>query len=65
MMYEYYSTVYPDQFFWFRLEGDGITVYFDVYEIAPYAAGMPEFHIPYSEIMNLIDTQGNFWKSFN
>lgn len=32
------------------LNNKGIVVYFQLYEIAPYAAGMPEFLIPYSKI---------------
>ncbi len=30
----------------FYLQGDTVVVYFSLYEIAPYAAGMPEFVIP-------------------
>lgn len=32
------------------LNNKGIVIYFQLYEIAPYAAGMPEFLIPYSKI---------------
>lgn len=34
----------------YYLNNKGIVVYFQLYEIAPYAAGMPEFLIPYSKI---------------
>ena len=34
----------------FYIGRDGITVYFQSYEIAPYSAGNPEFLIPYSAI---------------
>ena len=61
----YEDSVKPDQISFFCLEDNGITVYFAEYEIAPYAAGIPEFYIPFSEIMDLIDTEGDFWKSFN
>ncbi|HPO77056.1 MAG TPA: RsiV family protein [Thermoclostridium caenicola] len=63
--YDFYDKVVPEQIQRFHLEDDGLTIYFAQYEIAPYAAGMPMFHIPYSEIMDLIDTEGNFWKAFN
>lgn len=57
--------VQPEQLQRFHLEDEGLLIYFDEYEIAPYAAGMPEFYIPYSEIMDLIDTEGDFWRAFN
>jgi hypothetical protein len=57
--------VEPEQIQTFHLENDGLIIYFGEYEIAPYAAGLPEFYIPFSEIMDLIDTQGDFWKAFN
>lgn len=63
--YDYYDTVEPHQIRNFQLGKDGLTVYFSLYEIAPYAAGIPEFYIPYTEIMDLIDTEGDFWKSFH
>lgn len=34
----------------FYLTKDGIVIYFQLYEIAPFAAGNPEFLIPYSKI---------------
>lgn len=52
-----------DQFFY--LSNDTLKVYFDSGAIAPYAAGFPEFEIPFSKITNLIDTDGDFWKSFH
>ena len=57
--------VLPDQVNFFSLTHDGITIYFSEYEIAPYSSGMPEFFIPYSDIMSLIDTSGEFWLSFH
>lgn len=57
--------VEPEQIQAFHLENDGLIIYFGEYEIAPYAAGLPEFYIPFSEIMDLIDTEGDFWKAFN
>ena len=42
-----------------------ITIYFAPYEIAPYAAGFPEFLIPFEDIDNYLDKSGAFWNSFN
>lgn len=42
-----------------------ITIYFAPYEIAPYAAGFPEFVIPYEDIEKYIDKSGAFWNAFN
>ena len=38
----------------FDISNDGITVYFQVYEIAPYAAGIRSFLIPKAEISNIL-----------
>lgn len=46
----------------FHLTQDALVVYFHPYEIAPYAAGFPAFAIPYSEIMPIIDTDGELWR---
>lgn len=40
-------TVLPDEGN-FYIEGDMLVVYYDLYEIAPYATGMPTFKIPLS-----------------
>lgn len=61
----YVDGVTPDQVKFFYLNGNGITVYFGEYEIAPYAAGLQEFDIPFSDISDLINYEGEFWKSFN
>ena len=47
----------------FAARRDYLLLYWDVYEIAPYAAGFPSFHIPYGEVRDLIDTDGAFWKA--
>ncbi|WP_414437398.1 RsiV family protein [Clostridium cochlearium] len=68
---EQYSYVFPDAFKGikknqpFYVGKDALYIYFEPYEIAPYAAGFPTFKIPYKEIMSIIDTKGGFWKSFN
>ena len=36
-------------------DGDGMVIFSDVYEIAPYAAGIVEFRIPYSDLKGQID----------
>ncbi|MEF3306493.1 stalk domain-containing protein [Paenibacillus sp. GYB003] len=40
-----FETIEPDRPFF--LKHNGVVVYFDLYEYAPYAAGMPEFEIPF------------------
>ncbi|WP_170311538.1 DUF3298 and DUF4163 domain-containing protein [Vallitalea okinawensis] len=48
---EYYQgrdsfiTINPNQSFY--LEPDSLVIYFDLYQIAPYVKGIPEFRIPY------------------
>jgi hypothetical protein len=49
----------------FFLSEDSLMVYYTPYEIAPYAAGFPTFTIPFTELEDIIDKEGNFWKSFN
>lgn len=49
----------------FTVKKDELKIYFHPYAIAPYAAGFPEFDIPYEEIMSLIDIEGEFWRSFD
>lgn len=58
-----YKGINPDQPFF--VKEDALYIYFYPYEIAPYAAGFPTFKIPYKDIMDIIDTKGSFWKSFN
>lgn len=49
----------------FYLSKDSLVIYFTPYEIAAFAAGFPEFEIPFAEIDNLINKEGEFWRSFN
>lgn len=49
----------------FIIGSDSLTIYYSPYEIACYAAGFPEFEIPYGQITNIIDTNGVFWNSFD
>lgn len=48
----------------FLIKGDSLQIYFHPYLIGPYAAGFPEFEIKYEEIMDMIDQEGELWKSF-
>lgn len=47
----------------FKINADSLDLYYSPYEIAAYAAGFPTFNIPYSEIQDLIDTEGALWQS--
>lgn len=66
-----YSYVFPDAYKGikedqpFYVNENDLYIYFYPYEIAPYAAGFPTFKIPYKEIMNIIDTKGEFWRAFH
>lgn len=57
------SYVTGNQFFY--LNADTLTLYFDSTSIAPYAAGFPEFKVPFSSIDSLLNKDGAFWKSFH
>ncbi|MCX7774143.1 MAG: WG repeat-containing protein, partial [Clostridia bacterium] len=61
--WEDHTTITDANFF--VLTEKGIVIYFGEYEIASYAAGMPEFLIPYDDIKDYINTDGDFWKSFH
>lgn len=39
----------------FYIQDDNIVIYFDLYEIAPYAAGIPEFFVNISKIGHIIN----------
>ena len=62
---------FPDSFTgitdspYFYLKEDSIVIYFYPYEIAPYAAGFPEFEISFEELKDFLNTDGAFWKSFH
>lgn len=48
----------------FRLTKDSLVIYFYPYEIAAYAAGFPEFEIPFDKLSDIIDKDGAFWNAF-
>jgi hypothetical protein len=66
-----YSYVFPNSYKGikvdqpFYVKEDELYIYFNPYEIAPYVAGFPTFKIPFSEIINILDITGEFWKSFH
>ncbi|WHY01649.1 WG repeat-containing protein [Neobacillus sp. DY30] len=68
---EQYSYVFPENYKgikadqpYFISEG-ALNVYFEPYEIAPYAAGFPTFTIPFHDIRRIINYDGDFWRSFH
>ncbi|MCX7748750.1 MAG: WG repeat-containing protein [Clostridia bacterium] len=58
-----YKGISQDQHFF--ITRDVLNLYFYPYQIAPYAAGFPTFSIPFGEIMDIIDVEGPFWRSFH
>ncbi|MDF2925692.1 MAG: repeat protein [Paenibacillaceae bacterium] len=66
-----YSYVFPDSYKGitadqlFYVTENALHILFAPYEIAPYAAGFPEFVIPFKEIDSLLDKKGAFWRSFH
>lgn len=58
-----YKGIQPDQPFY--VSENALHLYFNPYDIAPYVAGFPTFTIPFKQIMNLIDTEGEFWRAFH
>lgn len=68
---EFASYLFPDAYKGikrnqpFYVHENELAIYFEPYEIAPYAAGFPTFYIPFAEIMDIIDTDGPFWRSFH
>lgn len=66
-----YSYVFPDTYKgikadqpFFISEG-ALNLYFEPYEIAPYAAGFPTFTIPFQEINGIVHKNGDLWHSFH
>ncbi len=58
-----YKGIAADQPFF--ITKDALNLYFDPYDIAPYASGFPTFTIPFSQIMDIFRTDGSFWLAFN
>ncbi|MBO0960635.1 WG repeat-containing protein [Neobacillus sp. MM2021_6] len=57
-----YHGMKEDQPFFIR--EDALNIYFKHYEIASFAAGSPTFTIPFDELKDMINQDGEFWKSF-
>lgn len=49
----------------FYIDSDNLYIYFPPYEIGPYSAGFVTFKIPFSQINNMINKNGDFYKSFH
>ncbi len=49
----------------FHVTKDSLVIYFSPYEIAPYAAGYPSFNISWKDLMDVINTDGSFFKAFD
>lgn len=47
----------------FALTRGGVQIFFQPYEWAPYAAGMPEFNIAFRAVESDINKRGSLWKS--
>ncbi|WP_258525698.1 WG repeat-containing protein [Paenibacillus sp. YN15] len=58
-----YKGISADQLFYVT-END-LHLLFAPYEIAPYAAGFPEFTVPFTELDPILDKNGAFWRSFH
>lgn len=58
-----YKGIAEDQPFY--VKENALYIYFAPYEIAPYAAGFPTFRIPYTEIMPIINREGEFWRAYH
>ncbi|WP_027623066.1 PdaC/SigV domain-containing protein [Clostridium lundense] len=55
-----FKGILPDQPFY--IENDNVVVYFGLYELAPYAAGIQEFKVPFKSFKNGVKTDLNFRK---
>ena len=65
LMYYFTSKDRIDKNQHFYLKDDKLVIYFDSGAITAYAAGFPEFEIPFKDIMSMINTQGAFWRAFH
>ncbi|PLS05767.1 WG repeat-containing protein [Neobacillus cucumis] len=65
-----YSYIFPNEFHGiqanqpFFIDEKGLNVFFNPYDIAPYAAGFPTFTIPFGELKAFLDVNGEFWRAF-
>jgi hypothetical protein len=65
-----YSMYFPESFTGisenqpFIIKENSLTIYFYPYDIAAYAAGFPQFEIPFEDIYDYLNFNGAFWGSF-
>ncbi|HKL98327.1 MAG TPA: WG repeat-containing protein, partial [Mobilitalea sp.] len=59
---DFFTGISDNQYF--ILTEDSVIIYFYPYDIAAYAAGFPEFNIPYTDLSDIINTEGSLWNSF-
>ncbi|KZS48447.1 hypothetical protein AWU65_22180 [Paenibacillus glucanolyticus] len=58
-----YTGIAADQSFY--VTENALHLVFAPYEIGPYAAGFPTFTIPFVQIKDILNTEGEFWKAFH
>lgn len=56
VLFEEFVAIAPDQAFF--LKPDALVIYYQVYEIAPYVAGFPEFEIPLDLLADIARDDG-------
>lgn len=49
----------------FILKENSLVIYFTPYEIAAFATGFPEFEIPYEDLTEYINFEGDLWNSYH
>ena len=55
---DYMDTIEHTEDFHFWFDADGLYIWFPEYDIAPHAAGIPMFDIPYSRIAQFLNERG-------
>lgn len=58
-----FKSISDNQYFY--VDENNLYLYFYPYDIAPYAAGFPEFKIPFNSIGSIINIEGDFWKALH
>ena len=49
----------------FYVDQEAVYIYYAPYEIGPYAAGYVTFKIPYTQIEDILNKEGSFWKAYH
>lgn len=55
-----FEKISPDQPFY--LTPTSLVIYFQLYELLPYAAGFPEFEVPYADVADMVAEDGPIMK---